>query len=147
MLTICKTKRLSGADRLNNWPERLSQFLIENKDRPFQWGDFDCSQFAIHAEIAITGDSRFWDYFGGYDTKAKAFVKLRRGGFANVWQLVDSRLVNLDNVKLAKRGDVIGHLTNDGESLGICVGDKYAASGSNGIVYASLDEAVCAWRM
>jgi len=147
MSTTYRTKRLNGADRLSNWPERLSQFLIDNNDRPFEWGDFDCSQFAIHAEIAITGDSRFWDYKGGYKTKRGAFGKLKRGGFNNVWQLVDSRLERLDNVKLAQRGDVIGHRTGDGESLGICIGKKYAASGSNGIVYASLDEAVCAWRM
>lgn len=136
-----------GADRRKDWPERFSEFLVKNADRPFQWGDFDCSQFAIEAEIAITGDSRFWDFHGGYKSKRGAGHRLKRSGYENVWELVDCRLERLDSVKLAQRGDVIGHVTSDGESLGICTGARFAASGPNGIVFCPLSDAVCAWRL
>ena len=137
-----------GANRQTDWPERLSELVIASADREFAWGVFDCSQFCIDAEIAITGDTRFWDYHRNYKTQRGAVWKLKQKGFDDLWDLLNSRLDVLENAKLAQRGDVIGHYTEDGESLGILIGDRFACVGKpKGIVFKPLSEAVCAWRL
>lgn len=137
-----------GADRLADWAENLHRLIQQSSDKEFKWGEYDCSQFCIDAELSIIGSTRFEDYYRNYKSKKGAAWRLKQKGFNNVWELVDSRLDRIENVKLAQRGDVIGHMTDIGESLGIVTGRTFACVGDpKGIVFKPLSKAVFAWRI
>ena len=143
----CKTKLLIGANRLSDWPERLYRLVDSNQQTPFEWGDFDCSQFCIQAEQAMYGDTRWTDLIGGYKTKRGAGGRIKRAGGESLWDLIDQRMERLDSVKLAQRGDWIGHYTDDGESLGICLGHYFVSVClDGGLVSIPMNQSVCAWR-
>lgn len=143
----CKTKLSTGANRLNDWPERLYQLIDTNQSTPFQWGTFDCSQFCIQAEQAMYDETRWTDLIGGYKTKRGACGRIKRAGADSLWNLIDQRMERLNSVKLAKRGDWIGHYTDDGESLGILIDSRFVCVHlDRGLVFIPMTEAVVAWR-
>ena len=149
MSTTCKTRQSTGVKPVKPDMKALALELNSAMSRPWQWGSHDCSQFAIRCEKAMLGMSRFDDFIGGYDSRKGAFVRLRRSGFGDVWELVDSRLERLQSVRLAVRGDVIGH-EGDGKSLGICAGQSrgfWCASDPIGIKMRPMSESSVAWRM
>lgn len=41
--------------RVENWPERMALLISEASSRQFEWGSFDCVQFAFEMREAITG--------------------------------------------------------------------------------------------
>lgn len=142
-----KTKHSTGVNRLANWPERLAEFLSSNSDTPFEWGSFDCSQFCIQAEQAIYGETRWPDLVGGYKTERGALGRIKRAGGESLWDLIDSRMQRLESVKMAQRGDWIGHYTEYGESLGILVDSRFACVDiESGLNLLPITEAVVAWR-
>ena len=143
----CKTKPWIGANRQPNWPERLAEFIADNLKTPFEWGSFDCSQFCIQAEQSIYGDTRWTDLIGGYKTERGALGRIRRAGSDSLWDLIDQRMERLESVKMAQRGDWIGHYTESGESLGILVDSRFACVDiESGLNLLPISEAVVAWR-
>lgn len=142
-----KTKHWTGVNRLANWPERLAEFLSSNSDTSFEWGSFDCSQFCIQAEQSIYGQTRWEDLIGGYKTERGALGRIKRAGGDSLWDLIDQRMERLPSVKMAKRGDWIGHYTEQGESLGILVDSRFACVDiESGLNLLPMSEAVVAWR-
>lgn len=142
-----KTKPSIGANRLSNWPERLSALVTSNSDTQFQWGTFDCSQFCIQAEQAMYGTTRWTDLIGGYKSEKGALARIKRKGAESLWDLIDQRMERLPSVKMAQRGDWIGHYTADGESLGIMIDNRFACVDiESGLNLLPLSMAVCAWR-
>lgn len=142
-----KTKHLIGANRLNDWPDQLNKFINANALSQFQWGSFDCSQFCIQAEQAMYGQTRWEDLIGGYKTERGALGRIKRAGGESLWDLIDQRMERRESVKLAMRGDWIGHYTEDGESLGICIGSDFVCVHlDSGLVVVPMTEAVVAWR-
>jgi formylmethanofuran dehydrogenase subunit D len=47
----------------------------------------------------------------------------------------------------AKRGDVILFDCGDGDALGICIGDKIAVMGQDGLVILPMSECLKAWSV
>jgi len=142
-----KTKHWIGANRRSDWPEQLHALIDFNFETPFQWGTFDCSQFCIKAEQAMYDDTRWRDLIGGYKTQRGANGRIKRAGADSLWGLIDTRMERLDSVKLAGRGDWIGHYTEEGESLGICLGSDFVCVHMDrGLVVVPMTEARVAWR-
>lgn len=147
MSMTCKTKHLIGVNRLSDWPERLAEFIDQNLSTEFQWGSFDCSQFCIQAEQSIYGDTRWTDLIGGYKTERGALGRIKRAGGESLWNLIDQRMERLESVKMAKRGDWIGHYTDHGESLGIMLDGRIACVDvESGLNFLPLECAEIAWR-
>lgn len=93
------------------------------------------------------GDTRWGDLIGGYKTQRGALSRIRKKGAESLWELIDQRMERLDSVKLAQRGDWIGHYTESGESLGIVIDDRFVCVHlDRGLVFVPLTEAVVAWR-
>lgn len=143
----CKTKHLIGANRYNDWFERLINLVQSQKESHFEWGSFDCSQFCIQAEEAMYGETRWPDMIGGYKTKRGAMSRIKKKGADSLWQLIDQRMERRESVKMAQRGDWVGHYTEDGESLGIVIDNRFACVDvESGLNLLPLSMAVCAWR-
>jgi len=94
------------------------------------------------------GETRWPDLVAGYKTERGAMGRIKRAGGESLWHLMDQRMERLESVKLAKRGDLVGHYTEDGESLGICFGDRFVCVDiESGLNFLPMSEAECAWRI
>lgn len=131
--------------RPDDWPERLSEFIEANRHTPFNWGTHDCCQFVIKCETAILGATKFPDSIDKYKTKRGAAYHIKRKGFDCLWDYVSSRYKEIDRA-FANRGDVVGHITPDGQSVGILIGNSIACVSDDGIVFKPLDDAHRFWR-
>ena len=142
-----KTKHLIGANRHSDWFERLIALVETSKSTPFAWGSFDCSQFCIQAEQTMSGETRWNDLIGNYKTERGALGRIKRAGGESLWHLIDQRMERRESVKMAQRGDWIGHQTEYGESLGIMIDSRFACVDvESGLNLLPMSEAVIAWR-
>jgi len=139
---------LTGANRLADWKDRLTQEFARSHDYKFSRGVHDCTQFAIRCEIAMTGGTKFPEFYDTYRTGKKGYLILARMGFETMFDAVSSRLVEIDPAE-AGRGDCIGHIGDEGGALGICAGQHgfFAANLPSGIILRPRDEIVKAWKV
>lgn len=103
--------------RLPDWERRLHDFIAANRDRPFQWGEWDCALFATACAAAITGRDEAEAYRGTYHTRAGSARALRQLGRGTLLQTVDASFAPKP-VGMAVRGDLVWC----GGSLGVCMG-------------------------
>ena len=40
--------------KVEGWEDRLHHFLIENREKPFEWGSWDCCKFVDAAVVSMT---------------------------------------------------------------------------------------------
>ena len=107
--------------RLHDWENRLHEFILVNRERPFVWGEWDCILFACAAAEAITGVDKAEDYRGQYSDEAGARAILRELGQGTLLKTVDHQFERKE-VAYATRGDLIWH---DG-CVGVCIGGAAA---------------------
>ena len=103
--------------RLPDWERRLHDFIAENRDRPFEWGAWDCALFATACAAAITGHDAAAAYRGTYDSRAGSARALRELGNGTLLRTVNASFAEKP-VSMALRGDLVWC---DG-SLGVCMG-------------------------
>jgi hypothetical protein len=93
------------AERAPDWRARLADLVTARRHDPFAWGSRDCCLWAADAVEAMTGDD-FAAPLRGYSTRFGALRKLKRAGFARVFDVVDA--AGLAVSSRARTGDVIG---------------------------------------
>lgn len=90
--------------RLEDWPKRLSAFLDERRDMPFEWGKNDCLTFLAKGAEAMTGND-YYSKYEGYATEIEANEKLKEhGGIVKIIEYYFG--VGLRNPLKAHRGDI-----------------------------------------
>lgn len=91
-----------GMPRVQDWPERLSAYIVASLPRPHAWGSHDCVTFARGAVQAVTGGTidlpALWT---DQATAERALAAL--GGLAAA---VDTVLTRHASVHQAQRGDI-----------------------------------------
>lgn len=115
---------------------------IEKYNRPFKWGESDCCLFAADVVKELTGT----DYaaaFRGYDSRNGAVTALR--GFSSLKDAITSVLGEPKAPEFAMRGDVVLIKNMNRHIAGVCVDQRAACQGKDGVVY--LDGFVCAWSV
>ena len=140
-----RIKALIG-ERVPDWQIKFSDFIVENMNKPFTRGAFDCSQFCIQAEQVIMGKTRWTDFIGGYSDLKGAMRRIKEAQASSLWDLVDQRMTRKP-VNLAKRGDFIGHLIDEGESLGVMDANGFWATGDNGLLLLHRSNALVCWDL
>lgn len=128
--------------RLDDWEKRLNDHL-ENVGA-FKWGTNDCCMFAVKCVNVMTGVDH-GKKFRGYKTGLGAMKHLNEYG--GVEGIATACLGEAKQPKLAKRGDVVSLENDDAIALGICVGDKIAAIGKDGVVFVPMKNALKAWSI
>lgn len=119
----------------------LETFIEKRRFEPFAWGSNDCALFAADAVLALTGR----DYAQGWRGYRNEFGAIKRiVQFGGLDQMVGSQLREI-NPLLARRGDPILFEARDGDALGICIGDKFAAVGLEGLVFFPMSQCKRAW--
>lgn len=142
---------MTGLKRHNLWPETLSTAIAKAHDQPFEWGAHDCALFVADVILAMTGTDVADDFRGKYKTTkgAARIMKLFAGGglpeFADKIAVVNG--FKSCHPNFAQRGDVVEVKTDDGPALGICIGERIAAVGPDGMTLWPINKATRAWRV
>lgn len=137
-----------GDDKRNaGWSLRLNQQIAKLKNTAFEYGVFDCTQFVILCDKSIYGRTHFPEFDCTYKTKLQGLSILTNSGFKSIWGAVGQRMQEI-NIAHARRGDWVGHVTTDGESLGVFAGVTgfYSARNDSGVMLCSPNDIVKVWR-
>lgn len=125
------------------WRAAFDAFLSERMSVPFQWGSQDCCLFAASAAQIITGVDVASDVRGIYSCARGARLTLERiGGI----EAAGARFGPECRPMAARVGDV--GLLNEGDRsmLGVCVGESWLVTATQGLSALPLDAARKAWR-
>lgn len=130
--------------RFEDWPVRLSAYLRERQQMPFEWGVNDCMAFVAKGVEALTGEDFFSTYSDYSDEESAAEMLSQYGGISGI---VTACLgAGSDKVLKAKRGDVV--MVQLPESTGGIVddsGQRIAVVSPNGLLRVPLSKAVWVW--
>jgi hypothetical protein len=105
------------APRLSDWEQRLSDWIVANRSRPHEWGQWDCILMATSAVAAMTGEDPAAEYRGRYSDERGAAEALRDLGQGTLLKTVDAAFERRP-VGKARRGDLVWFE----KSVGVCVG-------------------------
>lgn len=134
--------------RLPNWSTLLVEFIAQHRCMPFAWGSQDCCQFGRKAVHRLRGKDPTKGRRLGlrrYHTAAAAAKTLARLGGV---EALPGRcgLVEISLVR-ASRGDLVLLELEGRPALGVCVGEKAAFPGKDGLVFHPTLSSRRAWRV
>lgn len=135
-------------NRLDDWPERLTAFITERVNAPFEWGTNDCSTFAADSIQAITGVDPMREIRGTWNDAASAARMIERIG--GIESYLEGKFSRLPNPMFSQRGDIalVPVSTNETrEAVAVCVGAHWAAPGRDHAALIPLKKARCAFAV
>lgn len=121
--------------RLHGWRTRLHEAVEARRRVPFSFSaGVDCALFVSDCIEAMTGEDPAADFRGRYTTDIGAMRVIRNAGYANLADLVSSKLEEIAPVR-AQVGDVafIPDESPFGGALGIVIGEQVACLHIDGI--------------
>jgi hypothetical protein len=128
------------AVRVPNWESKLADFVESKSNEPFKWGVHDCATFACKCVEVITGVYPIKDR---WKSKAKAVRMLKE---RSIIDRTSDVLEEID-VNLAKRGDVVATMTEDGIALGIFMSPVAVFASKSGTSIRRRHELLRAWKV
>jgi hypothetical protein len=134
--------------RREDWPSRLAAALEAARDKPFVWGQHDCGLFAADCVLAMTDTDPAALYRGQYADEERAratMLALAGGGLRAAWTRALGPAMN--NVRMARRGDVALVEIGGVEAAGIVVGSRVACTTEGGLVMVPAHRIVAAWAV
>lgn len=130
--------------KLPDWEARLSALVSEAHHTPFAWGEHDCCLWVANCVLAQTGIDPAKGIRGGYLGAREAVTMLETmGGLEGVGNRLGMRIPPL----MAMHGDVGIVKGDDRDLMGLCNGDHWLVTGTNGLMSLPLDFALMAWRV
>ena len=134
-----------------DWVTKLMDFIQEVKDKPFEWGKWDCCIFADEALYRISGKRVIPDGIKGWATEEeaqktiKAYGKTLGNSLNKAAKKAGMKEIDLPYLST---GDLVLMKTEvGGEIAGICVGHWLFAPTDDGLTNKRLDMALRAWRI
>ncbi len=115
--------------RVNEWPERLFDFLEQAESTEFS-ETYYCATFAADAVVVMTDFDPMEPYRGMTYEKASSAVRDDHGSLLKYLRSLFGESVP---VSFARRGDVM--LRGQGKALGICAGPLTAFLSDEGVAY------------
>lgn len=134
----------------NGWEKILNDHILENLNKPQQWGEMDCCLFACNWIKKCSGIDPMKKFRGKYKTKTGAYKQIKK--FGNDLEETSTHIANdlgLESkaIFMAKRGDVALVPGGDGPALGIVdlSGTRIVVHGEKGISFVYLKDAIRIW--
>lgn len=134
-------------NRHDNWQERLSNLIRERVSTSFEFGKFDCTQFAFQAIEASIEEDYSVPYAGKYTTAKGALKMLRKVHKVNQpIELMDLLLGERLPIAFARKGDIVAvdagkvglevpaNIDVFGPVLGVCYGVNSFFVGQYGLI-------------
>jgi len=138
----------SGPKRRANWERRLIWWCDGNRERPFEWGVFDCALAAADAVELLTGEDPAAEFRGRYRSAKGALTVIKNSGYGSLEGLVTHQIGKpLASPKLAQRGDLVLAELDHGPTLLVCVGAQAFGPGVAGLVPVPMARWTRAWRV
>lgn len=140
--------------RIQGWELALAEEFERAREKPFEWGRHDCGTFALRVYARLRGEEPV--IWANYTTPIGLQRAIRKLGFSTHAE-VATHLIGppMDNVLMAKRGDVVltsaieitlgGERVLLDEAFGICLGACAAVPGDNGLEFIPMDACQMAW--
>lgn len=130
--------------RVAHWADRMAEFVEAARTRPFEWGTWDCCQFAAEAVLALTGaDHR--TAFPTYASEQEALDLI--AGHGGLESLLSTVLGDSKPPARAQRGDIVLADFGDGLAAGLCLGVSCCAVSPRGLVFKPTRIATAAWSV
>lgn len=108
-----------ASPRFVDWQQKLSAYIAQCQDTPFEWGQLDCALFVAGAVQTITGMD-LADGLRGYTTESEGLSRVRSKGFVDHVDVFAKALPETDQ---PWRGDIVVLATETGgEAVGIMQG-------------------------
>lgn len=130
--------------RRADWQTRLSDFVKQRADMPFEWGRNDCCLFTVDAVIAVTGIDHAAPLRGYTTALGAARVVEQQGG---IRQLAIDAWGEPVAPMMAAVGDPVLMLNEGRELLAVCNGTSALGPGTDGIAVMDMDNALEAWKI
>lgn len=134
--------------RLNNWPQKLNEFIEARRATPFEWGKNDCSLFVADAIMAMTGIDVAKELRGKYSTEIGAYKIISEyGEIEDVVEALGCPIkLFKSSVATLARGDIaLVVLEGNKRAIGINLGRNVAFTGKNGLEFVSIRQCVKGW--
>jgi hypothetical protein len=132
----------------------LNQFLRDNKDRPFEWGNWDCLIFTNEAWKAMYGFGWADDWLGRYYKQEEHNLQtltqdqLRKEyGFNTLSEAVSTKLDKVDTFPPVGALVATRKIRNwsVGYGFGIAIGTKAALLSRKGIIFHPIETVNMKW--
>ena len=123
----------------------LNAAIEAARDKPFKWGEHDCCIFAANVVRDMTGADFAAGYRGQYHDARSALEIVAKN--AGLEAIATQALGEPIPASKAKRGDVVLVDTEGRHALGICIGERVAAPGRDGLVFPLMDQWIKAWTV
>lgn len=111
--------------------EALSAYIEAVRERPFEWGSWDCCHFAAGAVEAMTGENPMLEFLGSYSDEKSARAALKKLGAGTLYHTLLTKFGRPRHPSRAQRGD-IAYAVHAGPTLGVCLGQDCAFVGEHG---------------
>ena len=135
--------------RIDNWVFILANEL--KKPRTFIWGQEDCCLFSANIIKSITNIDIAKKFRGKYKTKLGAFKLIKKFGYNNLIECVDTEIQKYGFKKihknLAQKGDVITKKIDNDEIIGIMLDDVGVFLHKNTYSYTKRKDLNMAWAI
>lgn len=137
--------------RVEDWPQRLSEFLEQQNGQPHHYGAFVCAMFGADWVLTATGVDHAAEYRGREFTPMSAARII--AGFGSLEAMITSMLEREPKPpSFARRGDIVLAPVpiDDGtvaDCIGICVGSRCAFRAAIGLRDLPLSAARVAWSV
>jgi hypothetical protein len=129
--------------------ERLLRFLTAARGRGFAYGQWDCCLFCAEWVLASGGVDPAAEYRGRLrKSKRGAYALMRRvsgGDVDAAWTRACG--APMPNPLFARAGDICMVETDQGRTLGICVGAQIAHLAPEGLAFLPITAAEKAWPL
>lgn len=127
--------------------QKINEYLRNNKDREFKWGEFDCCLMAADIVVLSGHKDPAIDVRGAYKTPSgarKVLVKHFDGEIENAF----NHLPVIDPV-FSQRGDLVLFDTSSGKVMAVkWVNGYYCIAPEGGLgVMVEVDKPIKAWRV
>ena len=135
--------------KFGNWEQLLSEFIDKHRNKPFEWGVWDCCVFSDSAVESMTGERVIPKSLKWKDEKdAKKTIKAYGGSTllkATIKACKDKGLENID-VPYVRNGDIVVYKEKS-YLLGISTGFNIVSPSEDGLAFKDNDLAIKAWRI
>jgi hypothetical protein len=103
--------------RISTWEESLSDYIVNKRHEPFEYGTNDCCLFAAGAVEAITGEDPMSEFRGQYDSLKTSLKAIKDIGAGTLEATMDAKFPEV-SIGYAQRGD----LAFFDDSIGVVMG-------------------------
>ena len=137
------------ARKLPDWEERYHAFMIENKDRDFQWGEWDCVKFADAAFEAMTGEALIPSELEWHDEESaneaiKSYGKTLLKSLAKGTKLKGLKVIQKQYIA---KGDIVVFEVDGKQVTGVCDGYAIISPSDGGYSFKDNDLAIKVFRI